>query len=85
MHEFEEAGKDDEKGRFIRSIIPTFFVANWLEISKQQKNGFRIRILKPLCLQSEAVTKVTALFYAKTMLGFLTPMRKPNDLKIMNL
>ena len=53
MHEFEEAGKDDEKGRFIRSIIPTFFVANWLEISKQQKNGFRIRILKPLCLRSE--------------------------------
>ena len=53
MHEFEEAGKDDEKGRFIRSIIPTFFVANWLEISKQHKNGFRIRILNPLFLQSE--------------------------------
>ena len=57
MHEFKEVGKDDEKGRSIRSIIPTFFVANWLEISKQQKNGFRIRILKPLCLQSEEPVK----------------------------
>jgi len=58
MHEFKKAGKDDEKGRFIQSIIPTFFVANWLEISKQQKNGFRIRILKPLCLQSEMTSHI---------------------------